>query len=276
MVKAACDDLDTINRHLSAVLSFNNDSADSLKFFAHCTPMPGCGAAHTAVDQSEFTHARGAHAHPPALLSKVLEGCFVLQRHLYSIQSTVLTGWDSGQRRSGIQGGCGHGGWAHHRCGTITTGQSLAPSDDLSPFSDVLTSPFPMPVRYRPHNRGLCAVQAPAGARVIDAAGLFVMPGGIDPHTHLSMPFGGTVACDDFYRCASARTMPMAVIYERILLSDHRLCGVITLDSEAVQGAPPAAVRRRRLPGARPCTLTSPCRCDPLHRVCDSSLHASG
>jgi formylmethanofuran dehydrogenase subunit A len=38
---------------------------------------------------------------------------------------------------------------------------------------------------------------------VIDAAGAFVMPGGIDPHTHLAMPFMGQVACDDFFRCAS-------------------------------------------------------------------------
>ena len=34
---------------------------------------------------------------------------------------------------------------------------------------------------------------------VVDAEGKFVMPGGIDVHTHLAMPFGGTVACDDFY-----------------------------------------------------------------------------
>src|SRR5881227_1304501 len=34
--------------------------------------------------------------------------------------------------------------------------------------------------------------------RVIDAAGKYVIPGAIDPHTHLEMPFGGTVTCDDF------------------------------------------------------------------------------
>jgi dihydropyrimidinase len=36
------------------------------------------------------------------------------------------------------------------------------------------------------------------GAEIIDAKGCFVFPGGIDPHTHLDMPFGGTVTKDDF------------------------------------------------------------------------------
>src|SRR3954471_6302149 len=34
--------------------------------------------------------------------------------------------------------------------------------------------------------------------RTIDAAGQYVMPGGIDVHTHLDMPFGGTTSSDDF------------------------------------------------------------------------------
>src|SRR5579864_53293 len=34
--------------------------------------------------------------------------------------------------------------------------------------------------------------------QVIDAAGKYVMPGGIDVHTHLDMPFGGTTSSDDF------------------------------------------------------------------------------
>jgi dihydropyrimidinase len=35
-------------------------------------------------------------------------------------------------------------------------------------------------------------------ARVLDAAGKYVFPGGIDVHTHLDMPFGGTTSADDF------------------------------------------------------------------------------
>jgi len=33
---------------------------------------------------------------------------------------------------------------------------------------------------------------------VIDASGMYVIPGGIDPHTHMEMPFGGTNASDTF------------------------------------------------------------------------------
>jgi len=36
------------------------------------------------------------------------------------------------------------------------------------------------------------------GDRELDASGCYVMPGGIDPHTHLEMPFMGTYSTDDF------------------------------------------------------------------------------
>jgi len=42
--------------------------------------------------------------------------------------------------------------------------------------------------------------QGPAGTRVIDAEGKYVMPGGIDPHTHLDAPMMGTISIDDFAR----------------------------------------------------------------------------
>jgi len=36
-----------------------------------------------------------------------------------------------------------------------------------------------------------------AADKVIDASGKYVLPGCVDPHTHLDMPFGGTVTIDD-------------------------------------------------------------------------------
>ena len=38
-----------------------------------------------------------------------------------------------------------------------------------------------------------------AGATVIDASGKLLLPGGIDVHTHLELPFGGTLSSDDFF-----------------------------------------------------------------------------
>jgi dihydropyrimidinase len=43
------------------------------------------------------------------------------------------------------------------------------------------------------------AALAPAGTEVLDASGQYLLPGGIDPHTHMQLPFMGTVAVDDFF-----------------------------------------------------------------------------
>ncbi|HSW07375.1 dihydropyrimidinase [Aquabacterium sp.] len=48
------------------------------------------------------------------------------------------------------------------------------------------------------------ALAAPSGADVLDAGGRYVMPGGIDTHTHMQLPFMGTVTRDDFYSGTAA------------------------------------------------------------------------
>ncbi|MCG6110783.1 MAG: dihydropyrimidinase [Paracoccus sp.] len=67
------------------------------------------------------------------------------------------------------------------RGGTIVTA-------DLSYAADVLIEGG----RIAAIGRGL------VGDTVLDASGCLIMPGGIDPHTHLEMPFMGTYSADDF------------------------------------------------------------------------------
>ena len=47
-------------------------------------------------------------------------------------------------------------------------------------------------------------LEAPTGVQVLEAGGQLVLPGGIDPHTHMQLPFMGTVAVDDFYSGTAA------------------------------------------------------------------------
>jgi len=48
------------------------------------------------------------------------------------------------------------------------------------------------------------SIEPPTGSTVIDASGQYVIPGGIDPHTHMQLPFMGTVAIDDFFSGTAA------------------------------------------------------------------------
>lgn len=54
----------------------------------------------------------------------------------------------------------------------------------------------------------ICAVgkdlDLPAGTEIFDVSGAYVMPGGIDPHTHMQLPSMGTVSSDDFFTGTAA------------------------------------------------------------------------
>jgi dihydropyrimidinase len=67
--------------------------------------------------------------------------------------------------------------------GTVVTAEATTAADVLVEGSTI---------------REVRAGISPQGHTVVDATGLLVLPGGIDAHTHLDMPFGGTTSADDF------------------------------------------------------------------------------
>ncbi|MHB1067223.1 MAG: dihydropyrimidinase [Candidatus Nanopelagicales bacterium] len=64
--------------------------------------------------------------------------------------------------------------------------------------ADVLIDGERIAAVLEPGNSTLGAALAATAGQVIDATGKYVVPGGIDGHTHMEMPFGGTVASDTF------------------------------------------------------------------------------
>jgi dihydropyrimidinase len=76
------------------------------------------------------------------------------------------------------------------RNGVLLSATGPAPTDVLVAGEKVaaLTAP----------ESGLADTWAAGADRVIDAAGKYVLPGGIDVHTHMEMPFGGTHSADTF------------------------------------------------------------------------------
>ncbi|MEU3553406.1 dihydropyrimidinase [Streptomyces fragilis] len=72
----------------------------------------------------------------------------------------------------------------------ITGGLVITASDEL--HVDVLVEGSRIAALATPDSHGWTA------DRVIDATGKYVIPGGVDAHTHMEMPFGGTMSCDTF------------------------------------------------------------------------------
>ena len=65
-----------------------------------------------------------------------------------------------------------------------------------------------------------------SGGDELDATGCYVMPGGIDPHTHLEMPFMGTYSSDDFESgTRAALSGGTTMVVDFALPSPGRSCG---------------------------------------------------
>jgi dihydropyrimidinase len=76
------------------------------------------------------------------------------------------------------------------RNGTVVNATGAYPADVLVEGERIAALAAP--------DSGLAQQWASGAERVIDAAGKYVVPGGIDGHTHMEMPFGGTFSADTF------------------------------------------------------------------------------
>jgi dihydropyrimidinase len=77
----------------------------------------------------------------------------------------------------------------------ITNGLVVTASDEL--HADVLVEDEKIAALAETGGES-AASWAAAADTVLDASGLYVIPGGVDGHTHMQMPFGGTEAADTF------------------------------------------------------------------------------
>ena len=75
----------------------------------------------------------------------------------------------------------------------ISGGTVVHPTGSIA--SDVLIDGETIAALYAP---GMAAATGVTAERTIDATGKYVVPGGIDPHVHMNLPFGGTFSSDDF------------------------------------------------------------------------------
>lgn len=107
-------------------------------------------------------------------------------------------------------------------------------------------------------------MQPPPGATVLKAGDMYIMPGGIDPHTHLDMPFMGSVTADDFFRYDKVRF--------GVVLFCRKYCIVLQMFLFLVE--PPYPLESPPLP---PPPMSTPSAARQLHSLgvqpCISTLH---
>ena len=84
---------------------------------------------------------------------------------------------------------------------------------------------------------------SPAGFdKVVDASGKLVLPGAIDAHTHLAMPFGGTVSSDGYFAGTRAAACGGTTTVFDFILQDFGETMVDAIKRQDALCAPEAAV----------------------------------
>ena len=94
-------------------------------------------------------------------------------------------------------------------------------------------------------NGKIVAITADAGTdadNVADASGKMVLPGAIDAHTHLAMPFGGTISSDDYYAGTRAAACGGKTTVFDFILQDFGETMVDAIKRRDALCAPDAAV----------------------------------
>lgn len=94
-------------------------------------------------------------------------------------------------------------------------------------------------------NGKIVAITTDAGTdadKVVDASGKMVLPGAIDAHTHLAMPFGGTISSDDYYAGTRAAACGGTTTVFDFILQDFGETMVDAIKRRDALCAPDAAV----------------------------------
>lgn len=94
-------------------------------------------------------------------------------------------------------------------------------------------------------NGKIVAITADAATdadKVVDASGKMVLPGAIDAHTHLAMPFGGTISSDDYYAGTRAAACGGTTTVFDFILQDFGETMVDAIKRRDALCAPDAAV----------------------------------
>ncbi len=79
------------------------------------------------------------------------------------------------------------------------------------------------------------ALDVPAGSEVVDASGQYVFPGGIDAHTHMELPFMGTVSADETIHQGLELALD-TLLWERVQIRQAYLWTDARFDGDRVFG----------------------------------------